>query len=73
MKIFPKFGNGFAEVDSLSDIAEFISLKLMSSIITILVWIAGFMVGAFAIYYVLAHGDKILYFLGETLENLGSQ
>lgn len=73
MKIFPKFGNGFAEIDSLSDIAEFIGLKLMSTIITILVWMAGFMVGSFIIYFVLAHGDKILYFLGEALENLGPQ
>ena len=73
MKIFTKFGNGYAEIDSLNDVNEFIGLKITALIITILAWIAGFMVGSFIIYFILAHGDKILHFLGETLINLGSQ
>ena len=70
MKIFPKFGNGYAEVDTPSDISEYIGLKIMSLVITCLVWVAGFMVGAFAIYYLLAHFDRILEFLANICDNL---
>lgn len=72
MKIFPKFGNGFAEFDLLNDIVEYINLKIIAAIIVILVWMAGFMIGAFAIYYMLTHGGEIFYFIGEALESLAS-
>lgn len=72
MKIFPKFGNGYAEVDTPKDISDYITLKFILIILTALSWVAGFMVGAFGIYYVLAHPDKVLLFLGNLLYDIGT-
>lgn len=70
MKIFPKFGNGYAEVDSVNDITEYISLRIVMAILSVMVWLAGFGLGAFCIYYLLAHFDRILLFLADLCDNL---
>jgi hypothetical protein len=70
MKSYQKLGNSYFEVDSARDVLEFIWLKLMTYLVFILVWMAGFMVGAFCIYYLLAHFDRILLFLADVCDNL---
>ena len=70
MKSYHKLNDSYFEVDSAKDVLDFIGLKIITAIICVLAWIAGFAVGAFCIYYLLEHPDRVLLFLADALDCL---
>lgn len=70
MKSNQKLGSCDFEVDTSGDVLEFPWLKIVSAFLIVMVWMAGFMVGAFCIYYLLAHFGRILFFLTDVCEYL---
>ena len=72
MKSYQKLGSSYFEVDTPGDVLEFIWLKLMSLLLIVMVWMAGFAVGAFCIYYLLAHFDRVLLFLADVCDWLAT-